>query len=219
MNKEDRKKKLENFWYYYKWHVIVGIVAVIVAATSIYDAVTKTEPDLTIDCIIDSGIDYTYSGAMAAKLEKSGVVADNNGDGHKSVNVQYYQTGRDTSNLSADGSMTEAVQLRMGVGESAVIVTEPYILDLYGKFDIFYDMTAIADEMNISEQNRYKSADGTKVIAIDLKESKFLKDLGISADDCYICIRVIYEDQKDDQEKINQFENAQLVAKYMLMSR
>ena len=219
MSKDNCRKNLENFWYYYKWHVIVGIIAVTVAATSIYNAVTKIETDFTIDCIIDSGIDYAATGAMAAELEKSGVISDNNGDGNIKANVLHYQNGRDTSNLSTDGSMSEAVQLRMGIGDAAIMVTEPYILDLYEKFDIFHDLTAIADEMNIPEENRYMSSDKSKVIAIDMKNSEFLKSLDLSPTDCYLAVRVLYRDWEDDEEKINQFENAQLVAKYMLMSR
>ena len=40
--------KLENFWYHYKWHTIVGIFIVIVAAILITQLFTKTEYDVNI---------------------------------------------------------------------------------------------------------------------------------------------------------------------------
>ena len=35
--KEEKQKKWENYWYYYKWHTIVGIVALLVIAYTVYD--------------------------------------------------------------------------------------------------------------------------------------------------------------------------------------
>lgn len=216
MNREERKKKIENFWYYYKWHVIIGIFVVIIAAYTIHDAVTKVNPDISIDCIIDKGIGYSSTDAIVADLETNGGIADNNQDGNIKVAMTLSQTGRDPSSATAEGSMMEVVQLRMAVGEANIIISEPYILELYEEHDIFDDLTAIADEMNIPQERRYMSYDGTKVIAIKLDNNEFMTKQGLVTEDCYLALRVLNLNQQDDEEKIRQFENAKDVAKYII---
>lgn len=216
MNKTNAKAKWENFWYYYKWHVIIGIFVFIVAATTIYDAVTRVDADISIDCILDHGINSQSAYEMEYILSTNAPVADNNGDGKIKLSVSHCETGRSQSSISAGGSVVEAVQLKMAVGDSSIIITEPNIVELYESFEIYHDLTDIADEMNIPDDRRYMSFDGTKVIAISMEGTRLASDLGIDAKDCYLFVRVIYNDHKADQTKINQFENAKDLAKYML---
>ncbi len=42
------RKKADNFFHYYKVHIIVGIIAIIIIAASVYSIVTKVDPDITI---------------------------------------------------------------------------------------------------------------------------------------------------------------------------
>ena len=216
MNKTNAKAKWENFWYYYKWHVIIGIFVFIVAATTIYDAVTRVDPDISIDCILDHGITAQSAYEMEYILTEKAPIADNNGDGKIKLSVSHCETGRSQSSISAGGSVVEVVQLKMAVGESSIIITEPNIVDLYESFEIYHDLTDIANEMNIPQDRRYMSYDGTKVIAISMEGTSLMSELGLDGKDCYLFVRVIYNDHKADQTKINQFENAKDLAKYML---
>lgn len=216
MTKEERMKKLDNFWYYYKWHVIIGIFVAVVLFFTIHDAVTNVDPDITIDCIMDSGISYMHTEALESDLEANAGINDNNGDENIKCTIAMAQTGRDPSTASADGSMMQVVQLRMAVGESTIIITEPYILDLYQEHEIFGDMTAIADEMNIPEEKRYMSPDNSKVIAINIDDSEFLKKQGISSTDCFVSLRVLNLDQQNNEQKVKEFENSKEIIKYII---
>lgn len=213
--KEERRKKLENFWYYYKWHVIIGIVALFLIGYSVYDAVTKIEPDITVDCIMDTGMNYEITDKLTLDLKNNGGVNDNNGDGRIEVHMGHYQTGKDPSSATSQGSMTEVVQLRMAVGDCSLILTEPHILNLYAEQELFEDLTAIADEMNIPEDRRYMSEFG-KVIAINIDNSEFLAKNDVITRECYAAIRVLNNDQLDNKEKIKQNENAKSIIKYII---
>ena len=214
--KEERRKKLENFWYYHKWHVIIGIVALFLIGYTIHEVVTKVNPDLTIDCIMDTGMDYEKIEILTNDLRDNGGITDNNGDGRIKVQIGHYQTGKDPSSASSQGSMSEVVQLRMAVGECSLLLTEPHILNLYAEQDLFEDLTAIADEMNIPEEKRYMSKDGNKVVAINIDDSEFFAKNNIITKDCYAAIRVLNHDQLGNKEKIKQNKNAGTVIKYII---
>ena len=216
MFSEEKKKKIENFWFYYKWHTIAAIFAAIIIAYTVHDAVTKVNPDLGVDIIMDTGFTYDTAEILSADLETSGIIKDNNGDEKIKSQITILQTGKDPSTVSADGSMMQVVQLRMAVGEASVVITEPYILDLYAELDIFEDLTSIADEMNIPAEKRYMSADGTKVAAINIDGCKFLSDKNIITKDCYISHRALNLDQQKKEEKTKEHSNAEDVIKYIL---
>ena len=47
------KKKLENFFYYYKWHVVAGIAAILILIPMIMSFTDNSEPDLNIIYVSD----------------------------------------------------------------------------------------------------------------------------------------------------------------------
>ena len=79
-------KKVENFWYHYKWVTIITAVVVLFGGYMIYDLVTKVEPDLTIVATPDNGISY-----RGEELENffEGFCDDVNGDGEVYVSVVF----------------------------------------------------------------------------------------------------------------------------------
>lgn len=79
-------KKIENFWYHYKWVTIITAVVVIFGGYMIFDIVTKKKPDLTIIATPDNGISY-----RAEELENffEGFCDDINGDGEVYVSVAF----------------------------------------------------------------------------------------------------------------------------------
>ncbi len=44
----DFRGKFENFWYYHKWHVIVGVATALVLGFLLFQSFTKTDPDATV---------------------------------------------------------------------------------------------------------------------------------------------------------------------------
>lgn len=76
-------KKIENFWYYYKWYVLAAIFFIGSFSYIIYDAAKKPEPDLSI-CYI--GNRASLLGAEKVLEERLvGLIEDVNGDGEKHI--------------------------------------------------------------------------------------------------------------------------------------
>lgn len=84
MDKTAFKKKLDNYWYYYKIHTIVAIFVVIVLAVMIHQCVARVEPDAMI---IIAGQSASVSSDDQQSMEKyfSSLSSDVNKDGKKYV--------------------------------------------------------------------------------------------------------------------------------------
>lgn len=50
------KEKRENFWFYHKWHVIVGIVAALMVFSFVWEIATQVHPDYTIGILTTTGV-------------------------------------------------------------------------------------------------------------------------------------------------------------------
>lgn len=81
--------KLKTFWYYYKNHTIIAILAIIVFVPMIWDLATRLEPDYSVAIISQSY--YTQEQLDKLKEVLTQNAGDPNGDGHVLVDVMYYQ--------------------------------------------------------------------------------------------------------------------------------
>ena len=94
MEKVKFKKKLENYWYYYKVHTIIGIILLIIVAAIVHDVLSVVTPDVTI--VIDTQFPSVYQGdqdAMQKYLSK--YTEDVNHDGKKYVECNFGSVDND----------------------------------------------------------------------------------------------------------------------------
>lgn len=73
------KEKRENFWFYYKWHVIVGIFVAVLLVMLVRDVMTNDPADYTIGVITDSGLPTGAADVLSEKLAP--FFDDRDGDG------------------------------------------------------------------------------------------------------------------------------------------
>ena len=62
------RQKWDNFWFYHKWHVVVGVVVALLVGLMIRDVVTNTEPDYTIGVLTSQSLPYDAELTLAEKL-------------------------------------------------------------------------------------------------------------------------------------------------------
>lgn len=214
--KEEKQKKWENYWYYYKWHTIVGIVALLVIVYTVYDKVTYIKPDFEIDAVTDCGFSYNSADTIANSLASSGALDDINGDGKIKASVSYYTAGYSgEASKQADPSMMQIVQLRMAVGESPIILTDSTVAKVYEDQGVFADITDLADRLGIANEDRLASKDG-KVIGINIAESAAFADTGIQTGELYLTLRNPTNDIKKNKKAMKEFENAEKIAEYLI---
>lgn len=82
-------KWLENFWYHYKWHTLITLFVVVVAAVCITQMVTKTEPDVT--ALYGGPAELTANQAHEVALALQMMLPEDfNGDGEKLCDLAHY---------------------------------------------------------------------------------------------------------------------------------
>jgi hypothetical protein len=87
-------KKIENFFYHYKWHVIIIGFFAIVIISGLFQVFGKTEPD----AIVTYGGAYAMNSTEKAEVQKvlsQALSKDLNGDGQKKVTIKQFQVCTD----------------------------------------------------------------------------------------------------------------------------
>ncbi|MDO5601704.1 MAG: hypothetical protein Q4G07_02940 [Oscillospiraceae bacterium] len=138
----DGKKKWENFWYYHKWHVLLGAVGLIVAVMLIYSFCSIVKPDYQITLLSP----VSRSSAALEELEKqfSAFGKDLNGDGKVIVQVQQYtlaSTEKDLQMMNPQINMAGTAQLQgdAQVGSTVIFLTDDFDA-LQKKTEFFTDL-------------------------------------------------------------------------------
>lgn len=90
------KQKWNNFWYYHKWHVIAGALAVLVAAFLIREMVMRENPDYEFGLVTETEAPQAVLDDMESKLELG--AKDRNGDGRIVVQINNYAVGDSDQN-------------------------------------------------------------------------------------------------------------------------
>lgn len=74
------KEKWDNFWYYHKWHLVIGAVAAVLVIYFVHDMVTKTEPDISVTLVSDKTV-LTTVGQGFLESDLAAMSEDVNGSG------------------------------------------------------------------------------------------------------------------------------------------
>lgn len=209
-----QKLKLSDIWYYYKGYIAVGIVIVFAIAYTLYNGATSVKSDFLIECISDIGFDYDAAYSLADGLSLSGAVPDLNDDGKCVADLKTYQTGL-SGNQNIDPQMAQITQLRMAVGEGAIIISDKKVFEVYDSYQMFKDISAIADEYGFDDNSVVKSSDG-KVVGISITNSQWLKQNNIKCDGLYAALRVMNADNSNNQTLKKQFDSAEDILKYII---
>lgn len=120
------QEKRENFWFYYKWHVIVGVAVFVLAFSLIWEVVTQVKPDYTIGIISSNTLPVGVGDVMAEKLTP--YFDDRNGDGKVVVTVMEYSvaSGEALNNIDPNVQMANSTKLMgdLDLGESMLFLTD-----------------------------------------------------------------------------------------------
>lgn len=194
--KEETRKKIDNFWYYYKIHVLVVVFILFVAGVFIKDIVTKVDYDYSVAFVTEEMMTDEEISSIQSVLEKE--AEDLNGDGEIHVEVQNYTIPQGDS---ADPQLVAAGQTKLTVdiqdGTSMIFFLSP------GCYESYKDSGVLpADE---SEYIKFSDCTG-------YEEAGSPKELG----DLMGALRLV-EDTKleKDQSKMDYYEaNKELFEKF-----
>lgn len=194
--KEETRKKIDNFWYYYKIHVLVVVFILFVASVFIKDIVTKVDYDYSVAFVTEEMMTNEEISSIQSMFE--GEAEDLNGDGEIHVEVQNYTIPQGDS---ADPQLVAAGQTKLTVdiqdGTSMIFFLSP------GCYESYKDSGVLpADE---SEYIKFSDCTG-------YEEAGSPKELG----DLMGALRLVEDTKlKKDQNKMDYYDaNKELFEKF-----
>lgn len=194
-------KRIENFWYYHKWHVIIIAVMAIAFVLLISTLNQDSEPS-------DIDVLTVYSAFVSEKEidfqeEFKDIICDSNLDGKNSVSfTDIYITPEGNS----DDDSVELVKFENNISNSSsdLILLDEYNFKRFESKDYYEDLSKFIDLSQYDDENiLYRNE---KPVAIRLRESKILKDAEFKTDNIYAGIMFIPENS--DKELLEKRENA-----------
>lgn len=155
-------KKLDNFWYHYKWHTIFTVFFLSVFLICTVQCMQKEDPDAMI----------LYSGPSVITAEGKAVIGqvfsgrlddDFNGDGNKIVSLTDVvilsddQIKEKEESAKEDGELLyydpttrtssfEQVKNWLISGEMLIAILDPYVYERFSGQNLFVPLTEILDE-------------------------------------------------------------------------
>lgn len=196
------KEKLQNFWYYYKWHTIIGLFVAFVLVFGVAQCTTKEEPDYTVMTVFDKYVPSEITDEIEEYFEQFG--NDINGDGQVIVHIYdaSASSDRDIQNANSTRLMAELQR-----GEIMLFIVDE---DNFSKLN----------DLNVFEkQPQFTDKDG---YALDLQNSNLTDNInavreGYINHSYYIAKRVLSGTDFENNEKFVESEkkNLDLLKKFI----
>ncbi|MBO5734419.1 MAG: hypothetical protein J6R66_05980 [Clostridia bacterium] len=192
-------------WDYYKWHIIVGIVAVILAVITIVQICTTVKYDTNINFVATTVVTTENAEEIAAKCAENSSDLNNNGK----VDIAFNQlnfTEENRENGEMHSALLNKLMALFSSGDELIFVVDSYMLEQITRIsyteDIFVPSSEWADEAGIKEG----------VYAVSLADSTAFKESGVDSSDMYVMVaRMDYEDGLKPAE-----ENAIAIANFLI---
>jgi len=196
------KEKVQNFWFYYKWHTVIGLFIAVVLAFGLVQCCTKEQPDYTIMTVFDKYVPSEVTLEIENYLEQFG--EDINGDGEIIVHIYDASAGTDQDIQNANSTRLMAELQR---GEVMLFIVD----------DTYFSRL---DNLNVFEkQDLFKDKDG---YALNLKDSQLTDRINSARDefinhDYYIAKRVLKGTDYENNEKFlnSEKKNLELLKKFI----
>ncbi len=124
------KEWWKNFWFYYKWHLLIGAIVIVAITATAVDMANRVHPDIYI---LFSG-DYTLTEEDTAILKErvEETITDVNGDGE--IIANFIQIPLKLNSESVDettAASTAQMQHQFVTGDQHIYVLDRELFNLY----------------------------------------------------------------------------------------
>jgi hypothetical protein len=196
--KSETRDKLENFWYYYKTYVLIGIGAVLLVLLGFCSLGSNApEPDLNIALITDEYLLIDQEQLETAFADNMPV--DTNQDG---IKVAYLNA---LIGLDTNPSGRQVVDMEAAVGPSKLMILDESALQAYANENFVMDLRGHVDDSLLPGEG--------PVFALPIRAGSFLADY-IQTDGLYICVKS--ERPNDGDAVAREYENAFAILKMIV---
>lgn len=135
------KEKLQNYWYYYKVHTLVGLACALIFAVLISQCASNETYDYSVTLYMAKPIPESVREVMAEELAKFGT--DQNGDGEVTVEILDCSYG-DNDNIRMN--QIAKMQARLTMPESVLFLTDETCYRSLDEMDLFDTLEILPDK-------------------------------------------------------------------------
>lgn len=203
------KEKIDNFFYYYKTHLIVAVFLTVILVIGIRSCADRKVIDLKVVYFSDALTASETADTMEKSFAENGLLADIDGDGEKTFHLDSI-----VHDFDIDGSVDEAtvnkIQATMFAGDHTLMLVHKYALEDYdGSYE---DISSHAKEGD----GKFISPNSGAVIGISVAGNPYLEKMGIPTDNLYVAMRLRTESEIKKGKNKNHFDHAYKVMDYIL---
>ncbi len=213
------KKGWENYWYYYKWHTIVGIFIAIVLIISLKDCSNRVDPDLSIVYIGENYIKDEVAEQLKDYLSEH--IKDINAN--DKVEIVFLPLVVPEKPVSEqDFVIHQRIMLEYAAGDSLIYFIDKNNLNKAITQGAFQSLDELIEKeisyINETSLVKLKLEEETEehTYAISLENNEFMRDIGFPTKDLYMAQRTIREKEKKDEKKIAEYENANITIREII---
>ncbi len=182
------KEFWRNYWFYYRVHTIVGVIAAALIIGTVLSIVTRVNPDILIMHIGGGLFDEEWIPDMEAYAAEK--TPDLNEDGKQVVSFQTLIYNESLDAQMALAAMTKA-DLEFVGGDSTLILVDETTMQRYINMDVFQDLTDYVQRANIAPELLKYSEDGSQPLLVKITNTPFVIEGGYQGPDLYLGLRVI----------------------------
>lgn len=182
-------------WYYYKWHITITVLAIIIASVTMVQCATRTRYDMTV--VYAGHMNYSDDEIIRLQELLSEHITDIDENGEKNVMFMPLMFADNPGSEEYDYAMQTKLDLSftddytfiylMDKSEAELYLQRESIADTFENTDLYAENT---------EAEILRASDGTGY-AVNLRNSALLKNNNIYCEDLYILIAK----NNDDNEK------------------
>lgn len=204
--------KLSSFWFYYKWHIIIAVLALAVIAVCTVQACSREKEDMSIVYAGSAYIDGSKYDEIT-KLLSSVLPEDIDGDGKKNVSFVKYQiySNEEIKELQGNGSAVDTARnssnyssftTYMMTGDSSVCFLSK---DIYESLRDNGRLRVLSEVFGEAPSNAY---DEYAVRLSDTDLYKYNSAVQAMGEDTFICValKTVNKNEKNYASEVNMFK-------------
>lgn len=135
------KSLIDNYWYYYKWYVIVGLFLLFALVVGITQSATREKYDASVIWAMHGYVDAPYVEEMAKELEKHCEDLDGNGEVNVRVILVTFTSEGGMPNSDVEFSMQQKLITQLSAGDVYIVVTDETTYENYlARLNAFEDL-------------------------------------------------------------------------------
>lgn len=183
---------LENFWYYYKWPFLGGIVIAIAVVVGVFMFADVEEPS-------DADIVTVFSSPLTMQeldfeSRLKDVISDTDGDGNKSISTASVYITK-SGEGDQDATQTARFEYAISYAQGDLVLLDGANYERFCKKDFLAPLEDFISIAQIDEAD-IKRRDGVPVM-VKLSDSKVLLDMQFVTDDVYAGIMFVPEESSE----------------------